>query len=483
MHNYTQYTRVPGTIILISTIYFKILQEASISQMLDHGSISFGRYAVEALSWEKKSVFSCNRRQEELEEFRTQGLVAKKKAYFEEYFKRMRAAKSLQDKQQSQTTACYGDDASSRQSGGESKTEAKLKYDQDQVVHVDNVCVEHDSTGESSEEAIHPCEVLHASASLSPKKDSEEYQESCSDYAVQMQVDPKFETSETCIISEPYIDHHGKNSVDDMQILDGNKNLSYNDKPLIDAKCTAPYSRNPTTQRFKISEVENATRGESVQNIRMYKQKSVPASKLKNPSRNELNLGGKRKPVLKPSNKLNLVQSMAENNTRTKITAAADKPLSNYKSISLPSRKSLSEGQSKVTVPRPFSFATDKRSAKPSSLKDDTKRLAQKSLNLMSSFLTREKDTILVQVASEKSIIVNDGKGIILEKKRSINFCGGNKSNTSGSDKECKNAATESREAIFQSRAIRSFNSSRMQCSNLSSMDAKNPRQEKPRWR
>ncbi|XP_078181687.1 uncharacterized protein LOC144575422 [Carex rostrata] len=70
----------------------------TISQMLDHGSVSFGKFEFESLSWEKWSVFRHDRRQEELEKFN--GLVAEKKAYFEEYYKRMRALKALQQQQQ-----------------------------------------------------------------------------------------------------------------------------------------------------------------------------------------------------------------------------------------------------------------------------------------------------------------------------------------------------------------------------------------------
>lgn len=72
---------------------------------MDHGSISFGRYEIETLAWEKFSVFSHNSRQEELEKFKAPGLVAQKKAYFEEYYKKIRAMKALEEKQQETTQA------------------------------------------------------------------------------------------------------------------------------------------------------------------------------------------------------------------------------------------------------------------------------------------------------------------------------------------------------------------------------------------
>lgn len=87
--------------------------------MMDHGSISFGRFAFESLSWEKRSVFTHNERLEELENFKSPGLVAKKKAYFEEYYKKIRALKATQN-QQIELTLDYGADGSiSSQTGDE----------------------------------------------------------------------------------------------------------------------------------------------------------------------------------------------------------------------------------------------------------------------------------------------------------------------------------------------------------------------------
>lgn len=64
-------------------------QDSSVQQMvLNHGSVSFGRFAAESLSWENRSVFEHNRRQEELSKLTAPGLVAQKKAFFEEYYKR-----------------------------------------------------------------------------------------------------------------------------------------------------------------------------------------------------------------------------------------------------------------------------------------------------------------------------------------------------------------------------------------------------------
>ncbi|KAG0533421.1 hypothetical protein BDA96_04G192300 [Sorghum bicolor] len=70
-------------------------QDSSVQEMvLNHGSVSFGRFAAESLSWEKRSVFEHNRRKEELSKLTAPGLVAQKKAFFEEYYKRARHLKA-----------------------------------------------------------------------------------------------------------------------------------------------------------------------------------------------------------------------------------------------------------------------------------------------------------------------------------------------------------------------------------------------------
>ncbi|ONM21387.1 TPX2 (targeting protein for Xklp2) protein family [Zea mays] len=61
------------------------LDSSDQEMVLNHGSVSFGRFAAESLSWERRSVFEHNRRQEELSKLKAPGLVAQKKAFFEEY--------------------------------------------------------------------------------------------------------------------------------------------------------------------------------------------------------------------------------------------------------------------------------------------------------------------------------------------------------------------------------------------------------------
>lgn len=56
--------------------------------LLQSGSISFGRFESESLSWEKRSSFSHNRYLEEVEKYSKPGSVTEMKAYFEAHFKR-----------------------------------------------------------------------------------------------------------------------------------------------------------------------------------------------------------------------------------------------------------------------------------------------------------------------------------------------------------------------------------------------------------
>ncbi|KAJ0971585.1 hypothetical protein J5N97_019544 [Dioscorea zingiberensis] len=57
-------------------------------ESLSSGSISFGRFEAESLSWERRSSFSHNRYLEEVEKYSTPGSVTQKKAYFEAHFKK-----------------------------------------------------------------------------------------------------------------------------------------------------------------------------------------------------------------------------------------------------------------------------------------------------------------------------------------------------------------------------------------------------------
>ena len=57
-------------------------------------SVSFGRFENDSLSWEKFSAFSPNKYLEEAGKFSTPGSVARKKAYFEDHYKKVAERKA-----------------------------------------------------------------------------------------------------------------------------------------------------------------------------------------------------------------------------------------------------------------------------------------------------------------------------------------------------------------------------------------------------
>lgn len=64
-------------------------------ECLVDGSVSFGRFSLDTLSWEKWSAFSQNRYLEEVEKCSTPGSVAKKAAYFDAHYKKIAAQRAL----------------------------------------------------------------------------------------------------------------------------------------------------------------------------------------------------------------------------------------------------------------------------------------------------------------------------------------------------------------------------------------------------
>nr|XP_043613549.1 protein WVD2-like 7 [Erigeron canadensis]XP_043613550.1 protein WVD2-like 7 [Erigeron canadensis] len=69
------------------------------ADLLHSGSISFGRFESESLSWERRSSFSHNRYLEDVEKCSKPGSVTEMKAYFEAHFRR----KALQKKSSSES--------------------------------------------------------------------------------------------------------------------------------------------------------------------------------------------------------------------------------------------------------------------------------------------------------------------------------------------------------------------------------------------
>ncbi|KAJ0763657.1 putative protein WVD2-like 7 [Helianthus annuus] len=96
------------------------------ADLLHSGSISFGRFESESLSWERRSSFSHNRYLEEVEKYSKPGTVTEKKAYFEAHFKRKALLKqsSSENQDRREVTTSENDDMHDLQeseSGNESK--------------------------------------------------------------------------------------------------------------------------------------------------------------------------------------------------------------------------------------------------------------------------------------------------------------------------------------------------------------------------
>ncbi|GLT40041.1 hypothetical protein SLA2020_141990 [Shorea laevis] len=81
------------SIVKASNSVDKMRESAPVNPVLEL-SVSFGRFENDSLSWEKWSSFSQNKYLEEVGKCATPGSVAKKKAYFEEHYKKVAARKA-----------------------------------------------------------------------------------------------------------------------------------------------------------------------------------------------------------------------------------------------------------------------------------------------------------------------------------------------------------------------------------------------------
>lgn len=151
--------------------------------MLDHGSISFGKYAVGSLSWEKRSVFTHDRCQEELEKFKAPGLVAKKKAYFEEYYKKIRTMKELaDDDQQTEVVLDYGAESclSSQTGDDEITSQTKAPHDNSSLTHIGQCSIEIDIEKRTNSDSSLQIEHVDLQPSTSDSDPMSGYQEEIS---------------------------------------------------------------------------------------------------------------------------------------------------------------------------------------------------------------------------------------------------------------------------------------------------------------
>ncbi|XP_038989515.1 protein WVD2-like 7 isoform X2 [Phoenix dactylifera] len=468
-------------------------QEVSMSQMLDHGSISFGRFAVESLSWERRSVFTCNRRQEELEKFRAPGLVAQKKAFFEEYYQRIRAMKALQENQQTELPSDHGgDDSISSQTGEEDETATQLESLRNGVANASNACLKKAAVGVASEKGKSFNETLQIKdlndeiVTPSEKSLEEIEEEKNSGYAHQMEtLDTESSVHVSLVKSKEEIDQHELGGLDDGGISRKYENSACDATTVEASQRTALFSVDSNPENSEHWLVDNTAVGKMKSGAKRHTEKRVSVPKVKKEPaalvRNGLKLDCKSKSELKSTQRPkypsqgtisrtdnSIVSSkthadrVSSNYRSTSVCPAAlvrnglkldcksksemkstqrpkypsqgtirrtdnsivsskthaERVSSNYRSTSVVSHRQRTELHFSGTVPRPFSFATEKRAAVPSGIREGTQRLDPKTLNKSAPSLNHAKDVSNVQVTSKKSATTTSVKSRGSENKR-----------------------------------------------------------------
>ncbi|KAK9705241.1 hypothetical protein RND81_07G042500 [Saponaria officinalis] len=81
-------------------------------EALHSSSISFGRFELESLSWERRSSFSHNRYLDEVEKYAKPGSVTEKKAYFEAHFKKRALLRQTSSISQAEREGSHSDSSS-----------------------------------------------------------------------------------------------------------------------------------------------------------------------------------------------------------------------------------------------------------------------------------------------------------------------------------------------------------------------------------
>ncbi|KAG1328209.1 protein WVD2-like 7 [Cocos nucifera] len=407
-------------------------QEASVSQMLDHGSISFGRFAAESLSWERRSVFAHDRRQEELE--KVNGLVAKKKAYFEEYYKRLRALKALQQNQQTELTLDYGGDGSnSSQTGEGDETVLQVGTLQDGAAETIDA-----SSGEPTNELTfmqdmncgedlqtrqsYPGSTTSDIDSLRKNIEKIELEKYNSIHAVQMQ-DLETESLLSITRSTEEIEQNDIGGVDDKEILGEQESLVSNVEPgptsdgsvsdLTNSRASesqlAP-DYNLIPDKTKLA-VEKSPEGKLFPEV-----KKEPAASVRTGL--ESTHGTRREAVRSSRGAKHPGQKLigkADSNAHSG-KAIASKVTSNHGSASVSSHRSVAEVCSSITSARPFSRSMERRSG--TGIRESAVRSDSKTSNRLASSQNRENGRSSVQGGSKKTITSCSVKSHGLQNKR-----------------------------------------------------------------
>ncbi|KAJ0972939.1 hypothetical protein J5N97_020898 [Dioscorea zingiberensis] len=426
-------------------------QEGSVSEMLDHGSISFGRYSVESLSWEKRSVFTYNKCQEELEKFKSPGLVAQKKAYFEEYYKRIRTMKALQENQQTELTLDYGGDGSiSSQTWDEEETVVHLDHFLNESANVDYFLAKESRVHSrfDKEQIFHDVpqtgqldsESTLSSHDLSIRSIEELGNGVNSSNFIQMHdLDTESIVDESLLRSTEVTAQHDIIDLDNDRISRKNENSILDIEPeeaaegivipnialeivvhkteMITKSKPRDLMQRPANT-FVQSKIKAATKKHddhhAVSRVKEFVVSARNCLKLESTTKSDMvkSLHGLKCPVQKKTGK-------AETNIgSSKI--ASNKVSSINKSTSVASDKSLMEVRSNVTIPRPFSLATERRAAAPSGNKEVAKTSNEKMarrLTLPSSpSLNHSKGVLNVQASPKKLCTIKATTNVIKSK-------------------------------------------------------------------
>lgn len=133
------------------------------------GSISFGRFEEEGLSWEKRSSFSHNRYLEEVDKCSKPGSVTEMKAHFEAHFKKrgMRVPSSIEsqtwgarqtDDDATESFEDYRSDGSFSENTSQSESPCNYVLDQPKIqceyVEESDHCVSYDEIVVNSDDVI-----------------------------------------------------------------------------------------------------------------------------------------------------------------------------------------------------------------------------------------------------------------------------------------------------------------------------------------
>ncbi|KAM0940185.1 putative protein WVD2-like 7 [Dioscorea sansibarensis] len=405
-------------------------QEVSVSQMLDHGSISFGRFAVESLAWAKRSAFTYNERQEELEKVKNPGLVAQKKAYFEEYYKKLRALKAMRDNQQTELTLDYGGDGSiSSQTGEDEETMGQSEHYGNVAANLHDVLAketmiapvekEHLSsnasqTGHLDPESTLPChdlfarnlkaagQVMHSSNNIQwQHMDTDSYvgESLCGGTEVivqhdiiELEVEKKYQDSVSGIRSNGAAQG---TAVSIAEPVKGVQNTAasptnYKQGDLEDASANnhAP-KKNKSTVRASANGISSTT----VKELTVSARNGLKLENRIRPDKDNT-LQRQKHPIHKTTGKVE--RSIGSCTTTSSIVSKVNK------SIVAVSHRTLTEVRCNGTIPRPFSLATERRAA-TFEKKLDERRPVTKLPNRLTTSLNHAKGVINAQGSFNKA--------------------------------------------------------------------------------